>query len=89
MEVMVSCLPFARRDVSVLPEFTESPCPGLPATPAGAGEEKGEAHGRHQPGSVLGTGEGTSGRERLPTSCSVDRHPQPSILHQCEHPQQP
>lgn len=60
IEVMVSCLPFARRDVSGLPEFTESPCLGLPATPAG--EEKGEAHdGRHQPGSVMGAGEGTSG----------------------------
>lgn len=86
---MVSCLPFAHRDVSGLPEFTESPCPGLPATPAGAGEEKGEAHdSRHQPGSVLGAGEGTSGRG---PSQPPARHqlPQPIVLHQCEHPQQP
>lgn len=62
MEVMVSCLPSACRDASGLSEFTESSCPGLPAAPAGAGEEKGEACDcRHQPSSVLGAGEGTSG----------------------------
>lgn len=95
MEVMVSCLPFARRDVSGLSEFTESSCPGLPAAPSGAGEEKGEAHySSHQPSSVLGDGEGTSGGG-LPTLFAgirvpaLDRHqlPQPSTLYQCDHPQ--
>lgn len=38
---MVSSLPFAHRDVNGLSGFTES-CPGLPAAPADAGEEKGE-----------------------------------------------